>query len=364
VVYYAQDTVILTTFFVTTTIPASDTPYILTFTDKKSAAITEVIGVNAASKSSEPSTSSPPLTSSSQDSTSSLNTSPSNPSSANSSGGLSSGAKIGIGIAIPLVFIALAVVGTLFFLRRRKRARQTRPQPQETHDGGLPEPASTINVLEKFKEYPPSYRGPHVEAGGAPIAEMNQDQQRSDGTGSSLLFSHELNAAQQGQRQDLSSSPLPELNANQQRYEASGNHMTSDQELSADQARYEVSGNPAQVGHELSTQPHTPSPIPTLPVFSPTKEPVPVRTASPGPSSSFPPPWDSTGTAEYERKLNIGPAEAAAAEDQDLRELEEEVARVKMQKQRLQELQALEAREEELRRSIVERKKITAKGKV
>jgi DNA recombination-dependent growth factor C len=52
--------------------------------------------------------------------------------------------------------------------------------------------------------------------------------------------------------------------------------------------------------------------------------------------------------------LNIGPAEAAAAEDQELKQLGEEVARVKVQKQSLQ------AREEELR-SITERKKMGAK---
>jgi DNA recombination-dependent growth factor C len=55
--------------------------------------------------------------------------------------------------------------------------------------------------------------------------------------------------------------------------------------------------------------------------------------------------------------LNIGPAEAAAAEDQELKQLGEEVARVKVQKQSLQ---ALQAREEELR-SITERKKVGAK---
>jgi len=89
---------------------------------------------------------------------------------------------------------------------------------------------------------------------------------------------------------------------------------------------------------------------------------LPPATPSPGPSSSaFTPPWDSSGAAEYEKDLNIGPAEAAAAEDQELKELEEEVARVKMQKQRLQELQALEAREDELKRSIAERKKMGAK---
>jgi hypothetical protein len=72
--------------------------------------------------------------------------------------------------------------------------------------------------------------------------------------------------------------------------------------------------------------------------------PIPTRPAGP---SSFPPSRDSTGAPEYEKELNIGPAEAAAAEDQELEQLGEEVARVKAQKQRLQELQALEALEEE-----------------
>lgn len=210
---------------------------------------------------------------------------------------------------------------------------------QETHDGGLPEPTNTIAGLEKHKDNPPSYHGLHVEAGGAPISEMDPDQAQ---------FRH-----------NMAQPTIHELNAAQQRYEAIGSPVYTGQELSADQARYEASGNPVYVGQELSSQPMTPSPIPASPVSSPSRKPVPVATPAGGQSSaSFPLPWDSSGAAEYERELNIGPAEAAAAEDQELKQLEEEVARVKMQKQRLQELQALEAREEELRRSIAERKKL------
>lgn len=322
VIEYAEDTDVLTTFFTTTTIPSGQAPYTSIFTDQVSAAITEVIGVHQGSK---PSSSSSPGS----------DTNPDNPSSANSSGGLSSGAKIGIGVAIPLAFIAVAAVGLIWFLRRRKNRREVQSGPQ-THDGGLPEPTSTIAVVEEPKDLPPSYHGLHVEAGGSPIAEMSQDQHPT-------------------------STPEPALNTSQQRYEAGGVAMPRGQELSADQARYEASGDPVYAGHELSTQPMTPSPTPASPVSSPTRKPVPLATASPGPSSSFPPPWDSSGATEYERDLNIGPAEAAAAEDQELKELEEEVARVKMQKQRLQELQALEAREDELRRSIAERKKLGKK---
>ncbi|KAE9370981.1 hypothetical protein N431DRAFT_412782 [Stipitochalara longipes BDJ] len=274
VIEYVTDTNVLTTFFTTTTIPLGQAPYTSTFTDQSSAAVTEVIGVNTGS---------------------------------NSSSGLASGTKIGIGVAIPLAFVALA--GVLFwFLRRRKNSQVAQSGAPETYDSGLPEPTSNGATLEEHKSNLP-----------APT-------------------SHELNAIAGEQR-----------------------HYPS-QELSSDQQRYEASGNPIYAGHELPTQPMTPSPAPASPASSPTRKPVALSAPSPGPSSSaFTPPWDSSGAAEYEKDLNIGPAEAAVAEDQELKELEEEVARVKMQKQRLQELQALEAREDELKRSIAERKKMGAK---
>ncbi|KAF8847426.1 hypothetical protein BDZ45DRAFT_754918 [Acephala macrosclerotiorum] len=153
VVYYTQDTVVLTTFLVTTTISSGDAPYTSMSTDKKSAAITEVFGVNATLKSLGPSLSLPASTSSSPGSpgpTSSPNTSPnSSPPNAPSAGGLSSAAKIAIGVAIPLTGLP----------------------PQKTDGGRLPELASTITVLEEPKEHPPSYHGLHMEPGGAAIAE-------------------------------------------------------------------------------------------------------------------------------------------------------------------------------------------------
>jgi hypothetical protein len=300
---YITDTDVLTTFFTTTTIPSGQTPYTSTFTDQSSAAITEVIGATAGSS---PGSSSP------------------------STNGLSSGAKIGIGVTIPLAFIAFAGVGLLWFFRRRRNNRG--------FESGAPEPTSTIAALEEPKDHPPSYHGLPVEAGGTPITEMNQHQHPTTIVASPEPGSHELNAVAGEQR-----------------------HYPS-QELSSDQQRHEASGNPIYTGHELPTQPMTTSPTPASPVSSPKRKPVSITVASPGPSSSsFPPPWDPSGAAEYERGLHIGPAEAAIAEDQELKELEEEVARVKMQKQRLQDLQALEAREDELRRSIAERKKMGAK---
>ena len=190
-VYYAQDTQVLTTFFVTTTIPAGAVPYTSIFTDAKSAAITEVIGVTAAS------------------------TPTGAPISPVPSSGLSSGAKIGIGVAIPLVFIGLSIIAILFFLRHRKVGQQA--ERPERHDGGLPEPTSTISILKESGDHPPSYQSPQVEVGGAPIAEMHQDQQPLGMVGKPESTSHELNADEQ--KPPLDGNPAPpshELTSDQQ----------------------------------------------------------------------------------------------------------------------------------------------------
>ena len=172
---------------------------------------------------------------------------------------------------------------------------------------------SAIKALPYMKSYPPSYMH---EAGGAPIHEMNNDQEQYDGHGNPLPSSHELNAEQQHDERD-------------------GN-------------RY--------AGHELTADPPQDRGAPKSASVVGRKA---VSTPEPG-TASFPAPWDSTGAAAYEQQLNIGPIEAAAAEDAELAQLEKEVANVRRKKERIQELQMLEAKEEELRRSISERKKLAA----
>jgi hypothetical protein len=314
VVFAAQDTAVLTTFVVTSTIASGAAAYTSTFTDNKSAAITKVIGIPSSGSSTKTTPTSSPGSSPSP------NTSPNtSPSPGQSSSGLSSGAKIGIGVAVPLVLI-LFVLGLFWFLRRRKSNQTpTQPEPQETGDGGLPEPMSTIKDLGYPKTNPPSYRGEleehsHVEAGGVPIHEMN------------------------------ASNPL---------YDSHGDPAYRSQELNGNQQRYEANSNPVYPSHELTAenrQPEAPSPgSPTL-----SRKPVPQAETS---TSSFPPPWDRTGMAPYEQDRNVGPSPEQVAEDEELAALEAEVTRVKQQRERLEQLQALEAREEQLKRSILERKK-------
>jgi hypothetical protein len=202
------------------------------------------------------------------------------------SSSLSAGAKAGIGVAVPLAFIAF-ILGLFWFLRRRKNSHAPEPQP-ETHDGGLPEPISTVSELKANPNPFPgaAYESPRAEAGSVPIHEIAASQE--------IPIGHELRV------------DLPQYRAR--------------------------------------------SLAPPITPTSPTRKPVPSVEAGP---ASFPPPWDSSGAAEYEENLRTGPT--PAAEDAELAQLKVEAARVKQKRERLQELQALEAREEELRERILAR---------
>ncbi|KAH6721890.1 hypothetical protein BKA61DRAFT_729329 [Leptodontidium sp. MPI-SDFR-AT-0119] len=200
--------------------------------------------------------------------------------------GLSSGAKIGLGVAIPLVALAIILGAFLFFRRRRRRASA---EIQETHDGGLPEHISAIPKAEKL---PPQYPGYFSELGGSirvPVHKM--DQSHTPAIGSDL---HKLNNDPASQRYEMNSD---------------GTRAT---------------GYP--------TQRHFPPP--------PLADDNPETSARGDPiSTSFPPPWEDTH------------------EDTELRELESEMAQIRDKKERLQQLQALESREEELRRTIEEKRR-------
>ncbi|KAE9372754.1 hypothetical protein N431DRAFT_545277 [Stipitochalara longipes BDJ] len=201
VVYAAADTSILTTYYVTTTVPSGAPEYTSIFTDKKSAAITEVIAVTSGGTPKPTSPSSSP-------------TSPNNPASPKSqpqpqsSSGLSTRAKIGIGVTIPLFFILL-ILALVFFLRKRKKHV---PEQQESGDGGLPEPMSNISEL---KANPPSYSGRgenlHVEAEGVPIHEMNGTaaEQKYEADGDQVYTTHNELAANPARQQSLSPQTTP-----------------------------------------------------------------------------------------------------------------------------------------------------------
>lgn len=238
-----------------------------------------------------------------------------------SSGGLSSGAKIGIGVAIPLVAIILGLACLWYFRRRRRNQSPVSGEQQvEKYDGGLPEPISTIDELPKA--LPPSYqlrvgefgRVP-VEAGGTPIHEMNQGFGEG-GRGGNRVHEHNDGTTGGGQRHELGA-------VESQRNESSS----------------------AVVG-QSPPQPSTHT-------------------------SSFPPPWDSNEGYSYTPSQSyspqVGTAEigteqrsANVEEDVELRQMEEEMVQVRQRRERLQSMQELEAREEALKKAIEERRRAAA----
>jgi hypothetical protein len=116
------------------------------------------------------------------------------------SSGLSTGVKAGIGVVVPLGFIVF-ILSLFWFLRRRKNSRAPETQP-ETHDGGLPEPISTVSELKANPNSFPgaAYEGPRAEAGGVPIYEIAASQERPIG--------HELNMDPPQYRARLLASPI------------------------------------------------------------------------------------------------------------------------------------------------------------
>ena len=332
VVVFVADTSISTTVVQTTTLQAGQAAYTSFITAPNSAEVTEIIGVavqaSAATHVDKTSSSSratatgenPPTTTTATGGNTPINSPNPTPST-----GLSSGAKIGIGASIAGVILVLIILGMIWFFRRRRRDKPTYPEPeQEKNDGGLPEPISTINEIAIPRYLPPSYqpqadeygRVP-VEAGGIPIHEMNQ------GTGY---------VRQEG------GYPLPELYSSP----------------SSAKKRHELHAV-AGVRNEL---PATPSaPIGRKPVSPPVTQP-----------STFPAPWHNNEADSYtpvqssnSQLGNVGTGgelgHQEIDDDDEIRQMEEEMERVRHQRERLQSMQALEAREYELRRTIEERRK-------
>jgi len=86
--------------------------------------------------------------------------------------------------------------------------------------------------------------------------------------------------------------------------------------------------------------------------------------SSPPPQSTSPPPWDHSQGGDYAtyQPSELGTsttgsvAPSSSVSNDDLRTMEEEMARIRAQKERLHQLHALEEREEELRRNIEARR--------
>jgi hypothetical protein len=241
--------------------------------------------------------------------------------------GLSSAAKIGIGVAIPVAVI-LIVVFVAYIWRRRKGRSTVVPEARaERNVGDLPEVAELgirPNTRCEYPNNPDDYK--HVTALPG-IHELNEKTSSVGLAGTSGASLHELN--------DKDSTPKVEL-------------------TDVDSVRIEL---PDMTAYTTNSAMGSNSGSP--PAATP---------------SSFPPPWESSieqNNVAYQNSYFDGlPVRANTVlgvsggrgymtgnEDDDIRELEEEMARVRERKERLQSLQALEEREEQLRKIIEDRRR-------
>jgi hypothetical protein len=85
--------------------------------------------------------------------------------------GLTNGAKIGIGIGVPLVVIAIGVMGFIFYVRSRRKARVTHSELQGTVMDKYPQQvpvvgASMQELYSDNESYRYSHAGGHAELPG------------------------------------------------------------------------------------------------------------------------------------------------------------------------------------------------------
>lgn len=239
---------------------------------------------------------------------------------------VASGAKAGIGVGVALVVILLAMGFAWFIIVHRRKTRRvaSAEMEREKNNGGAPEHISTLDELANNLKSPGSnYKSP----GGIMSQELSGIQMHTG--------PNELPAS--------SSMAI-------QRYEL--------QESSAASQRAELGpGDRSQVqdSSERDLQSH-----------------IQRKAVSPG-FVPFPPPWATSphqgndgrpeqygeGQSEEETR-NIVADEIIVEPDEhdpELRRLEQEMAKVQVEKERLQRLQDLETREEDLKKIIEQRRR-------
>lgn len=209
--------------------------------------------------------------------------------------GLSSAAKIGLGVAIPLVFLILGLI--VFAVLRRRKASPVSRQGEQVPE--LPEETSAWKELASGNAGKWQGNGNVIEAAEGQIRGIDQP------TAANV---HELKA-------DL--QPVV--------HELAPHSVTPKHELAA-------TGFP----NEMLNFPQ--------PASSPTAVSRP---------SNFPAPWDKNAG---DNSIYKNPPVFGDQEKDDIREMEEEIKRVREEQERLQRLQDLKTREEELRKTIQARK--------
>jgi hypothetical protein len=313
-------------------------------------------------------------------------------SSGRKSKGMAFGARIGIGVAVPL--IVLGIVLLIIFVRKYRRKHRQPPineiQQQEKNDGGLPEHIRHIPEIRDstMPMPPPSYMGSHeyrIESSGAPIQPMQpipfapsmpaqfqpmQPMPSAANTMPAPKFEpprgpqatppiHEIDAA----RAHLQAVGVPvhEVESTRLRLQAAGIPIHS---INANHPALELAGTPPNPRHELtdsrsgSRHEMTLSPSP----YHVGSDSSSRKAVSPQPSVAtpfFPPPWHDVVGSSYEayESPHVEPQNTNTEGGREIQRLEEEMAQVKLRKERLQHLHELDEREAALKRTIEEKRK-------
>lgn len=308
-IVFVPDTSI-STFFSTTTLVSGAAAYTSTVTAHNSPAVTEIVGVaQAASRTAA---------------TGSASTNTSSP----SPGGLSSGAKIGIGVGIALVVVLLALALGWFIIVHRRKARRGAPAEiqQEKNDGGLPEHISTINEIalasKSAREYSKTAGGTVSVPQEVADTQVYMGRNELPAYSTTGIWRHELQESTvPPQRTELGSGAENQI-------QDSSKHVLK-----------------PSIQRKAVSPEHSPFPPPWV--------------ASPQQGNDGRPEQSSIGQAQEETRYTAADEMVVEPDDHDpeLIRLEEEMAKVKAERERLQRLQDLELKEEKLKRTIEERRK-------
>jgi hypothetical protein len=275
-----------------------------------------------------------------------------------SNSGLSLGAKIGLGVAIPLVLILLAIAAFWYF-RRRHHKSSSSVTADETHevDGG---------------QIP-------VEAGGQPISEMDSNTNITNSMPRPYSFEYQNPPSDSKTAfgsdiiSGLSSpitSPTTASFARRTLSPTSPSPFPPPWETDQSEVAYHLLQRPLD-------SPSLPSPKTEIPqIQSPktqssktrsSKTPSSKTPSSKTPSSKTPSPKTPSPqiqipppSAQITRPQNLPAMSVSRSDDAELLRLEAEIAQVREKKERLRYLSELEAREEELLRNINERRRMAA----
>ncbi|PCG91353.1 Hypothetical protein PENO1_094300 [Penicillium occitanis (nom. inval.)] len=251
-------------------------------------------------------------------------------SSSSQSGGLSTGAKAGIGVAVPLVIIGILL--GIFWYRRKQRGNKNNVR-QRADGNNIPDMSKRMWSKNFFST---TFRSLPAEADSNPIHESDSNPVPS---------SRHLRGS------DTTSPPIV--------YE-----LSAQPSIRAPPAAVLASHRPGQSINEQVSEKNMPTSdrLCRTVVGSPVS--LDDSETAPGKGPDTPPSYNLTTPAVVQHQYsNYNPeqnpsssAETANSTDTELLNLEAEMARVREQRERLQHLQFLEEREEQLQKDIEARK--------